>query len=83
MADEVKEVKETKEEGKRTRKAIPIEEKIKKAEKRVAFYKKGLESAEKKLAELKLKQEEGRVKALFDKMMKSGKSIEELEGMFD
>ena len=82
MADEVKEVKETKVEEKKTRRVIPIEEKIAEAEKKVAFYEKNLVSAKKKLAELKLKQDEGRVKALFDKMMKSGKSIEELEGMF-
>lgn len=82
MADEVKEVKETTEEGKKTRRVIPIEEKIASAEKKVAFYKKNLASAEKKLAELKLKQQGDRVNALFDKMMKSGKSIEELEKMF-
>lgn len=83
MADEVKEVKETKAEDKKTRRVIPIEEKIAEAEKKVEFYKKNLASAEKKLAELKLKQNKKRVDALFEKMMKSGKSIEELEGMFD
>lgn len=82
MADKVKDVKETKEEEKKTRRVIPIEEKIAKAEKKVEFYKKNLASAERKLAELKLKQQEGRVNALFDKMLKSGKSIEELEEMF-
>lgn len=82
MADKVKDVKETKEEEKKTRRVIPIEEKIAKAEKKVEFYKKNLASAEKKLAELKLKQQGDRVNALFDKMLKSGKSIEELEEMF-
>ena len=78
MADEVKEVVEEK----KKRRVIPIEEKIAEAEKKVAFYKKNLESAEKKLAELKVKADKKRFEALMDKIAKSGKSIEELEQMF-
>lgn len=78
MADEVKEVVEEK----KKRRVIPIDEKIAKAEKKVAFYKRNLESAEKKLAELKVKADQKRFEALMDKIAKSGKSIEELEQMF-
>ena len=78
MADEVKEVVEEK----KKRRVIPIDEKIAKAEKKVAFYKRNLESAEKKLAELKVKADQKRFEALMDKIAKSGKSIEELESMF-
>ena len=82
MADEVKKVKETKAEEKKTRRVIPIEEKIAQAEKKVAFYEKNLASAKRKLSELKMKQDKNKKDKAIEMIMQSGKSWDEVMDMF-
>jgi len=73
---------EKKEKAKRVRHTVSLEEKIKKAERRVAYYEENLESAKKKLQELKMKQESDKQKKAMELIMQSGKSWDEVIEMF-
>ena len=68
-------------EVKKAKKVATIEERIEKLENAISRYEKLLKKAKESLATLQKKKREDDIKSLFDALLESGKSVDEIKSM--
>ena len=68
-------------ETKKQKKVVPIEERIQKLENAITRYESLLKKAKTSLETLQKKKREDDIKSLFDALLESGKSVDEIKSM--